>query len=194
MKSNRRSCSDLIITKISSGQIYNFCLEVDMRTFSAAVAAASPIRRLFVAAVSALVVLISLSPASAGTGNLPANATERTWGEGWDCRQGFLEARGSCTKIRVPYNAFLNDRGYGKGWACERGFIDAGGHCEKVVVPENAYLTDLGTDWSCRRGYAKTDEQCVPLRVPEHGHVDASGNDWRCPAPYHRIRDACVRS
>ena len=67
-----------------------------MRTFSAAVAAASPIRRLFVAAVSALVVLISLSPASAGTGNLPANATERTWGEGWDCRQGFLEAQDMC--------------------------------------------------------------------------------------------------
>ena len=140
-----------------------------MRIISTAVAAAVPARRLFGAAVSALAVLMSLSSASAGTGNLPANATARSWGEGWDCRHGFLEAGGSCTEIRVPDNAFLNDRSYGKGWSCHRGYREADDKCIEIMVPANAHLLDgsYGDGWACERGYIKLGDRCQAITIPD---------------------------
>ena len=143
-----------------------------MRNFSKTAAAVFRIRSVLIAAVLALVVLLPPVSASAGTGDLPANATARTWGEGWDCQRGFLESRGSCSEIRVPDNAFLNDRSYGKGWSCHRGYREVDGKCIEIAVPDNGYVLDgsYGDGWACERGYIKLGESCQAINVPANAY------------------------
>jgi hypothetical protein len=67
---------------------------------------------------------VPLEPALAQEvkGALPANATAKTYGIGWDCDRGFVKNGESCIAVTTPANAYLTDSNYGIGWACRYGY------------------------------------------------------------------------
>ena len=90
---------------------------------------------------------------------LPANASARNFGEGWECDRGYRREDNACLAIIVPENAYATNRSYGTGWECMHGFQEVDGAiCLEVVVPDGGYLDPSGQRWNCLRGYIKVDD------------------------------------
>jgi hypothetical protein len=144
----------------------------------------------------ATVIIALPTPVAAqdGTGAAPTNASDRTYGGGWDCNPGYRVANGACAEIVVPENAYATGRSYGTGWNCRRGFQARDGGCAPIPVPENAFLDSRsgGPGWRCDRGFRPVDGTCVELRVPANAHLDRTGNDWRCDRRFQLRDGQCV--
>ena len=111
-----------------------------MAVFNSTSADPRPISVIFFIATLAFFTLITA--ASAGSGAVPANATARSWGYGWECQTGYIEDGDVCQAINKPANAVLSGSSFGKGWSCLRGFREDGDQCKKVAVPSNAFLKE----------------------------------------------------
>ena len=55
-------------------------------------------------------------------GTIPANASAKTYGRGWECDRGFHKIDGACAVVALPENAYLTDSTYGSGWKCKHGY------------------------------------------------------------------------
>ncbi len=55
-------------------------------------------------------------------GTIPANASAKSYGKGWQCDRGFLKIDGACVVVTLPENAYLTDSSYGSGWKCQHGY------------------------------------------------------------------------
>lgn len=135
----------------------------------------------------------SLVSAKSASNDLPENATAKSYGEGWNCNQGYRERKGACFAVRVPANAYPTNKTYGKGWECKRGFREAVNACEQIKVPQNGYLDYTGIKVKCDRGYLLVKKHCVLIKVPENGYLKASsyGPGWECERGYRADRGAC---
>ena len=125
---------------------------------------------------------------------LPANASAKSYGDGWTCDRGYRAERGACQPIEVPANALATQTSYGRGWECRRGFREVNGACNAIEVPANGYLNaaEIGPGWKCERGFRATGDACIAIALPENAHIDYSGNDWECDHPYSKLPDGCV--
>ena len=76
-----------------------------------------------------------------GAGKFPFRKTPirraPRYGNGWECKRGYLEKSADCVRIVVPPNAFLT----GTDWKCDRGYRRLGDSCAPINLPENGYLT-----------------------------------------------------
>ena len=97
--------------------------------------------------------------AQGGSVEVPRNAHAKSYGNGWECDNGYREVNGGCATVKVPSNAYLNDDG--DRWKCDRGYRKAGGACVAVKVAENAHLDYSGNDWECNRPYRKQQNKCI---------------------------------
>lgn len=140
-----------------------------------------------------LAVSVVAGPASAGMGEVPANASAKRFGSGWECDRGFRESKGACVEISVPANAFATKTSYGRGWECRHGFREIREACEAIPVPDNAYLDASGLRWNCKRGFREVDEACVAIQVPRNGYLTEStyGVGWTCERGYRATKTAC---
>jgi hypothetical protein len=78
---------------------------------------------------------------------VPANATANTYGESWECNEGYREINKFCVAIERPKNAYLTNRSYDRGWACSYGYRELNNACIVFEVPKNAFLNSAGDDW-----------------------------------------------
>lgn len=129
---------------------------------------------------------------------VPQNAypTNRTYGSGWECLHGFVEAGGvSCAEVVVPEGGYLDLSG--RRWNCLRGFRKIDGSCQKIVLPEHSYLTGNthGPAWRCTHGFEAKGETCVAIVIPEHAFLNTStlGRRWTCERGYAASGDHCSR-
>lgn len=125
---------------------------------------------------------------------VPANATARQYGSGWDCDQGYREREGTCAVVGLPANAFPTNYSFGPGWECSHGYRSTEDSCAAIAVPSNGYLDDSGDSWKCNRGYRAVDDRCVVIHVPESGYLTDSsvGTGWACNRGYRAVDDVCV--
>ena len=92
---------------------------------------------------------------------LPENASEKSYGGGWECNYGYRAIGGICVAIQVPANGYLVDSSSGRGWKCDRGYRAVKEACVIVNVAENAHLNSSGSDWECNRPYRKKQGKCT---------------------------------
>lgn len=150
---------------------------------------------LFCLAVSALVTFAGLSAYGQNSdATLPANATSKTYGTGWDCDRGYREADGDCDSIRIPENAIATKTSYGRGWVCRWGYRETKETCVAVEVPANAHLNASGVSWDCGRGFREVDGTCVDILVPKNGFLTESnyGSGWECERGYRPVDGNCM--
>jgi hypothetical protein len=131
----------------------------------------------------------------AASGGLPANASAKSYGDGWTCDRGFRATGGACQPIEVPENALATQTSYGRGWECRRGFEEVNGRCNAIAIPANAYLNAAGTRWECDRGFRPLDNRCTAIEVPENGYLTGSdfGSGWKCERGFRATGTACLR-
>ena len=72
--------------------------------------------------VVAFAVPAELALAQDGEAALPANATAKSYGSGWDCDKGYRKNDEACDAVMVPANAYPTKSSYGAGWACQHGY------------------------------------------------------------------------
>ena len=123
-------------------------------------------------------------------GALPANATAKNYGGGWECDRGYRKNAGSCVAVTLPMNAYLTDSSYGVGWACKHGYKKTVEACLPVALPANAYLSGTSGDrWSCERGHRQLNNTCEAISVPENGYLtpSSSGSGWTCERGYRAM-------
>ncbi len=125
---------------------------------------------------------------------VPANATEKTYGTGWDCDRSYRLVDGGCEAIQVPANAVAIKTSFGRGWECRHGYQEVRESCIAVEVPENAYLDASGLRWDCRRGFREADGTCVAIVVPRNGFLTESkhGSGWKCERGYRAVGGDCI--
>ena len=99
--------------------------------------------------------------AQEGPLQVPANATARQYGSGWDCDQGYREHEGTCAVVGIPANAFPTHYPFGPGWECNRGYRAVDDVCVAIEVPENAHLNSAGDNWDCNRPYRRQASDCA---------------------------------
>jgi hypothetical protein len=63
-----------------------------------------------------------LALAQEAKGVIPANATAKTYGNGWECDRGYRKIDSACVVVTLPENAYLTDSSYGSGWTCKHGY------------------------------------------------------------------------
>lgn len=134
-------------------------------------------------------------PAFAQDAPMPANATARSYGEGWECDRGYRRDADACLAVIVPENAYATNRTYGKGWECLHGFQEVDdAACFEVVVPEGGYLDPSGQKWSCLRGYMKVDDVCLKIDLPPNAYLSdrGFGSAWLCDRGYEVDGDTCA--
>jgi hypothetical protein len=128
---------------------------------------------------------------------VPENARANTYGDGWQCNQGYRKIDKSCNAIKMPGNAYLTNRGYGRGWACSYGYREQRENCVVFEVPKNAFLNSSGEEWECSRGFRKQGLSCAAIKVPLNGYLVNSlhgyGNGWECDRGYRAGNYACVQ-
>ena len=151
-------------------------------------------RTLIIAAAMVACIAFPVS-AQDGTGPVPDNAKERSYGSGWNCVLGYRVNGAECVAIDIPENAYATGRSYGLGWACLRGYRESEGiSCELLPVPENAFLRPTGYDWQCDRGYRKHSDACVPIVLPDNAYLadGPSGSGWTCERGYSESAGGCA--
>lgn len=130
---------------------------------------------------------------------IPANAysTNKTYGKGWQCKYGYVEAtRETCTQLVIPVNAYLSTSG--TAWHCERGYRREREACLKIEVPPNGFLSEraYGSGWECDRGYREGLNGCEAVKVPANGYLavgnGGSGLGWNCERGYSQTAGACT--
>lgn len=134
-------------------------------------------------------------PAFAQDALVPANATAKSYGEGWECDRGYRRDDDACLAIIVPQNAYATNRTYGKGWECLHGFQEVDdATCFEVLVPEGGYLDPSGQRWRCLRGYIKVDDICLEVVVPDNAYLsaDSYGAAWLCNRGYQDEGQTCA--
>ena len=136
------------------------------------------------------VAIILLLVATAGAQSIPDHAHKNSFGSGWECNRGFVQAGNESVSVDIPTNAKLNY--WGHGWECERGYVQSGNQCLPVVAPANAKLNYWGHGWECNRGYVQSGGECLPLRTPQNASVNYSGHDWQCNRGYIRSGNECL--
>jgi hypothetical protein len=114
--------------------------------------------------VLVLLVLVVAAPGSVfargDSVELPGNASENKFGNGWECDHGYRMVDETCVAIKVPANGYLTDSTHGSGWACDHGYRAVKEACVAVKVAENAHLNFSGSDWECNRPYRKKLNKC----------------------------------
>ena len=101
-----------------------------------------------------LVFLLVLAAALPGTAQatssqLPANASLKVFGSGWECIRDYHRDDGSCKAVTLPANAYLTGSRYGTGWACRYSFKHNQGACNPVALPANAHISPVsGIPWT----------------------------------------------
>ncbi len=125
-----------------------------------------PLRDISLHSIILLALLVGIPGlvlAQSGTGELPENASAKSYGSGWRCDQGYRAVDEVCVAIKVPANAYLANTSYGSGWECGRGYREVDEACVGVKVPENAHLNFSGHDWDCNQPYRKRQDGCTLL-------------------------------
>lgn len=116
-------------------------------------------------------------------------------GERWRCLRGFEKKDGTCRKIALPENAYLDDSAYGTAWRCDWGYMASDGECERIIVPENGYMISraYGQPWTCERGYFENKGKCDAVVVPTNAYFDGStrNSGWVCERGYWQVNDGC---
>lgn len=132
--------------------------------------------------------------AQTASGSFPANTVAKTFGNGWDCENGYRKAGDGCMLIRTPDNAVLTGSSYGRGWECRRGYHEVRESCVAIEIPANAYLSASGVRWECQRGFREVDETCVAIKVPPNGYLTEStwGTGWTCERGYQATDESCL--
>ncbi|MEM7316721.1 MAG: hypothetical protein AAF497_26610, partial [Planctomycetota bacterium] len=108
------------------------------------------------ACVAVLAIATTMTGAAFGqisSGTIPDNASQKRYGNGWECDLGYRNVQGACIAVLLPTNSYPNGRTYGQAWSCKRGFVETDGACIEIEIPENAYLNSYGDRWKCNRGY-----------------------------------------
>jgi len=125
---------------------------------------------------------------------IPANASAKSYGDGWNCDSGYRESKGGCAAIKIPTNAYSTNKSYGKGWECKRGFKQSDKVCSQVKVPKNGYLDYSGIRIRCNRGYLMNKKACELIIVPENGYLEVSSYDpgWKCDRGYKVDSESCI--
>lgn len=145
--------------------------------------------------ISAFVVATPVAALAQTTStNHPVNAVAKTFGNGWDCENGYRKSGDDCELVRPPANAALTGTSYGRGWECRRGYRESREEkCVAIEMPANAYLSASGARWECHRGFREADEICVAINVPPHGYLTEStyGSGWKCERGYRVTGESC---
>lgn len=141
-----------------------------------------------------LAIVPSLVFAKGVTNDVPENATAKSYGNGWNCNQGYRESKGACAAVKVPANAYPTNKTYGQGWECKRGFREVNNNCNHIKVPKNGYLDYSGIKVKCDRGYLLVNKTCKAIKVPVNGYLKESsyGSGWTCERGYRVEKGACV--
>ena len=121
----------------------------------------STIMTLFAGAFCALLLLALPAHPQSARSAMPANASAKTYGEGWECNIGFRPRGDACAAVVVPENAYFDNGPYSIGWLCKRGFAPTGQTCEAIELPVNAHLARTGNRWECNKNFQKLKDQCV---------------------------------
>lgn len=90
---------------------------------------------------------VALGAAPTAKGALPENAIASRYGDGWECKRGFIMQAGVCTAIAIPPHASLDS--YGNQWSCDRGYERRRDSCAPIVIPANAYANHAGPTANC---------------------------------------------
>jgi hypothetical protein len=127
---------------------------------------------------------------------LPANASAKNYGSGWDCDKGYRKNAGTCSAVSLPANGYLTESATGSGWTCARGYRAVADACAAIVVPENAYLTARTYDsgWECERGYREANGACNIIEIPSNGFLSGGsyGQGWECARGFRAAGANCV--
>ena len=144
--------------------------------------------------LSLLAAVPGLLFAKSGSIDVPENATENRYGNGWECDPGFRVVDGTCVAIKMPANAYSTNRSYGRGWECDRGYRVIDGTCIPIKVPANSYLNVSGDKWQCKRGFRVVGENCVAIKVPANGFLTNSGHGlgWACDRGFKQLNESCI--
>jgi hypothetical protein len=151
-----------------------------------------PVRPLMVLAV--MMFFAGGASAQGEAARIPDHAHATKYGGGWECDNGYREAKGGCAAIKVPANAYPTNAPYGRGWECRRGYRERNESCIAVKVPAHAYLTAEGDGWRCERGYREAHDTCIAVKAPAHGYLSSdlsSRTGWKCDRGYRPAGQAC---
>ena len=99
--------------------------------------------------------------AQATTGQIPANAEPRSYGDGWRCNPGYRESNDACAAIEIPENGCATISSFGTGWERSYGFKESNGSCIESELPANAHVDYSGNGWDCNEPYKKRNGECV---------------------------------
>ena len=125
---------------------------------------------------------------------VPENATAKTYGDGWNCNQGYRVRKGACIAVTLPANAYLTNKTYRQGWECQRSFLRINNTCVPIKVPINGYLDYSGIKVKCERGYLLVNKTCEAIKVPANGYLKESsfGPGWTCERGYRASKGNCI--
>ncbi|MGR3734631.1 hypothetical protein [Pseudophaeobacter sp.] len=153
-------------------------------------------------AMSRVILLASLAAAFAqpvssdiALVSVPANAHQKSYGEGWECDASYRLVDDACIAVIVPQNAYATNRTYGSGWECTHGFVEVGGEsCAEIVVPDGGFLDPSGKRWGCLRGFRKIDDSCQKIVLPDNAYLteNVHGAVWQCVRGYQTNGTSCV--
>ena len=88
-----------------------------------------------------------------------AYLTNKTYGQGWECKRSFREVNDTCNYIEAPKNGYLDYSGIKV--KCERGFQVDKEACIALRIPENAHIGYSGKRWKCNKPYIKKQNNCI---------------------------------
>ncbi len=137
-------------------------------------------------ALSGAVAAQATSSAKDAAGNMPKNASPKSYGIGWECDRGYRADEGRCMPVKIPMNAYATKSSFGRVWNCKRGYARKNDTCAEIEVPEHGYLNSDGDGWRCRRGFVKVENDCAPIQVPANAFLssDTYGRGWECERGY----------
>lgn len=126
--------------------------------------------------------------------DIPENARATSYGQGWECEQGYRRVKGACNPVKVPDNAYPTGNTYGRVWKCKWGYRQVAEACVAIKVPANAYLKHTGIEWACDHGYRADDNACVAIDVPANAYLTGAtyGPGWKCERGYRTVDTTCV--
>lgn len=129
-------------------------------------------------------------PNKTGGDRYPENARVNDYGDGWECKKGYLQDGRDCEAIDLPSNAeyFHNLN----GWRCKDGYLQKRYSCKRLIIPKHATLSSDGRNWKCDHGYEMYRAKCRKIKLPKDSKLDFTGNHWVCREGFKPRFNKCV--